>query len=87
MAQLKCSVCILCLYESCFTSSVSGLLGNGCVLRMIELNHMKFMQYKQLACLLFVLGFLVGIAVPDRMQNTEVPRKHNIRDNHVKEGE
>ena len=63
------------------------LLGNRCVLRMIRLNQMKFMQYNQLACLVCVLRYLVRIAIPDRMQNTEVPRKHNISDKHVKEEE
>ena len=61
------------------------LLGYWCVLRMFRLNQMKFMQYNQLSCLVFVLGYLVRIALPDRMQNTEVPTKHNISDKHVKE--
>ena len=43
------------------------VLGNGSLLRMIVLNQMKFMQYNQLACLVFVLGYLVRIALADRM--------------------
>ena len=61
------------------------LLGSWCVLPMFMLKQMKFMQYNQFSCFVFVLGYLVRIALPDRMQNTEVQTKHNTSDKHQKE--